>query len=71
MWNNIINAWWPLVFYPAPDAPSFKRGMIALIAVSLATLLVTWLVWWLEKREKQEKLVGEEAHQFKEAITTK
>lgn len=51
MWNNAINAWWPLVFYPATDAPRFHRGMIALICVSVATLGVTWLVWYLERRE--------------------
>ena len=51
MWNNVINAWWQLVFYPATDAPRFHKGMIALIAVSVATLIVTWLVWYLERRE--------------------
>ncbi|GLB33663.1 putative MFS general substrate transporter [Lyophyllum shimeji] len=31
MWNNVINAWWPLLFYRATDAPRFKKGMIAMI----------------------------------------
>ncbi|KAF8524212.1 major facilitator superfamily domain-containing protein [Gautieria morchelliformis] len=53
MWNNVINAWWPLVFYPATDAPRFKKGMYAMIGVCIATLVVTWAVWWLEKREKR------------------
>lgn len=53
MWNNVINAWWPLVFYPATDAPRFKKGMIAMLAVAAATLIVTWLVWYLERREKR------------------
>ncbi|KAG7449348.1 MFS general substrate transporter [Guyanagaster necrorhizus] len=52
MWNNVINAWWPLVFYLATDAPRFHRGMIAMICVSGATLGVTGLVWYLERREK-------------------
>lgn len=52
MWNNVINAWWPLVFYPATDAPRFKKGMYAMIGVCIATLVVTWAVWWMEKREK-------------------
>ncbi|KAG6911707.1 hypothetical protein DXG01_007957 [Tephrocybe rancida] len=52
MWNNAINAWWPLLFYKATDAPRFTKGMIAMICVSVATLGVTWLVWYLEKREK-------------------
>lgn len=52
MFNNVINAWWPLLFYAAPDAPKFTKGMITLICVSVATLGVTALVWWLERREK-------------------
>lgn len=51
MWNNIVNAWWPLLFYPATDAPRFRNGMIAMICVCIATLGVTWLVWYLERRE--------------------
>ncbi|KAK0190863.1 MFS general substrate transporter [Armillaria mellea] len=59
MWNNVINAWWPLVFYPATDAPRFHKGMIAMICVSFATLGVTGLVWYLERREKKaEKKVS-------------
>lgn len=53
MWNNVINAWWPLVFYPATDAPRFTKGMWAMIGTCLATLAVTWLVWYLERREKR------------------
>ncbi|KAF9055086.1 MFS general substrate transporter [Hymenopellis radicata] len=55
MWNNVINAWWSLVFYPATDAPKFHKGMIAMICASVATLGVTWLVWYLEKRENRMK----------------
>lgn len=53
MWNNAVNAWWPLLFYPATDAPRFKRGMIAMICTCAATLGVTWLVWYLERREQR------------------
>ncbi|TCD66946.1 hypothetical protein EIP91_000724 [Steccherinum ochraceum] len=56
MWNNVINAWWPLVFYPATDAPRFTKGMWAMIGVAIATLGVTWLVWDLERREKRGTL---------------
>lgn len=51
----MINAWWPLVFYPATDAPRFHKGTIAMICVSVATLGVTGLVWYLERRENREK----------------
>ncbi|KAF5393750.1 hypothetical protein D9757_000155 [Collybiopsis confluens] len=51
MWNNVVNAWWSIVFYPATDAPKFTKGMIAMIAICVATLAVTALVWYLEGRE--------------------
>jgi ACS family pantothenate transporter-like MFS transporter len=51
MWNNVVNAWWPLVFYSATDAPKFHKGMIAMLCTCVATLGVTWLVWFLERRE--------------------
>ena len=55
MWNNVINAWWPLIFYPATDAPRFTKGMWAMIGTALATLLVTALVYYLERREKRQR----------------
>lgn len=58
MWNNVVNAWWPLVFYPATDAPWFVKGMWAMIGTSVATLVVTWFVWYMERREKRLELRG-------------
>ncbi|KAG6837968.1 hypothetical protein H0H93_008362 [Arthromyces matolae] len=55
MWNNVVNAWWPLLFYKATDAPRFTKGMIAMICVSVATLAVTWFVWYMERREHKVK----------------
>jgi len=51
MCNNIVNAWWSIVFYPATDAPRFRKGMIAMLCVCVATLGITWLVYHLERRE--------------------
>ncbi|KAF8450361.1 hypothetical protein L210DRAFT_3520368 [Boletus edulis BED1] len=53
MWNNAVNAWWPLLFYPATDAPRFTTGMITMICTCGATLVITWLVWYLERRERE------------------
>jgi len=58
MFNNVINAWWPLLFYSAADAPRFTKGTITLICVSVATLFVTFVVWALERREKRRVGVG-------------
>jgi hypothetical protein len=58
MWNNVVNAWWPLIFYKATDAPKFYRGMWAMIGACIATLLVTGLVWYMERREWRIRGVG-------------
>ena len=55
MWNNVVNAWWQLVFYPATDAPRFRKGMIAMICTCVATLVVTALVWYLERQERMRR----------------
>ena len=55
MWNNVVNAWWPLLFYPATDAPRFHKGMITMICTCAATLCVTALVWYLERREVRKR----------------
>ncbi|KAK2466374.1 hypothetical protein APHAL10511_002016 [Amanita phalloides] len=55
MWNNVVNAWWSIVFYPATDAPRFQKGMIAMLCICAATMAVTWLVRCLEKRENQQR----------------
>ncbi|OSX59270.1 hypothetical protein POSPLADRAFT_1150355 [Postia placenta MAD-698-R-SB12] len=60
MWNNVINAWWPLIFYPATDAPKFRKGMWAMIGTGVATLMVTFFVWYMERREKMSHPVLEE-----------
>ena len=59
MWNNVVNAWWSLVLYTATDAPRFTKGMWSMIGVSIATLIITWLVWYLERREKRIKSKSE------------
>ncbi|KAI6047316.1 major facilitator superfamily domain-containing protein [Pisolithus marmoratus] len=53
MWNNVVNAWWPLVFYPATDAPRFKTGMITMLCTCIATVATTFLVRYLERREQR------------------
>ncbi|KAJ3575155.1 hypothetical protein NP233_g1289 [Leucocoprinus birnbaumii] len=62
MWNNVVNAWWSIVFYPATDAPRFHKGMIALLCISVATLGVTHLVYYLEQRERRRRRAAQDAH---------
>lgn len=55
MWNNVVNAWWPLLFYKATDAPRFRAGMITMICTCVATLAVTGGVWYFERRERRRR----------------
>lgn len=43
------------MFYPATDAPRFRRGMIAMLCICVATLGITWLVYYLECRERHSR----------------
>jgi len=53
--NNAINAWWSIVFYSADDAPWFRNGMWAMIAMSIALIVwaagLTYVVWKDEKSD--------------------
>ncbi|KAF8165190.1 major facilitator superfamily domain-containing protein, partial [Crassisporium funariophilum] len=60
MWNNVVNAWWSFVFYPATDAPRFRNGMIAMICVCVATLGITWVVYYLEREELRTRVKSAE-----------
>ncbi|KAG5977283.1 hypothetical protein E4U55_006907 [Claviceps digitariae] len=56
--NNAINAWWSIVFYGASMAPWFVRGMWAMIATSIALILWTAGLSWLDWRNKKRMGVG-------------
>ncbi|PGH01800.1 hypothetical protein AJ80_08967 [Polytolypa hystricis UAMH7299] len=71
MGSNVINAWWPLVFYAADMAPWFTRGMYAMIGCSIAMAIWTAGVVWFsvrdEKREAFERSNAEEVLEKAEA----
>ncbi|KAI5296583.1 hypothetical protein KEM52_006204 [Ascosphaera acerosa] len=58
--SNAVNAWWCILFYSADMAPGFRRGMWAMIGVSIAMLVWTAVVAHLDQRplqaESQETL---------------
>ncbi|KAF2661865.1 pantothenate transporter-like protein [Lophiostoma macrostomum CBS 122681] len=59
MGSNAINAWWSIVFYSADLAPQFTRGMIAMIAVSIAMAAWTALTVFMHVRtEKRRDIEG-------------
>lgn len=48
-----VNAWLPLLTYPAKRAPRFKRGFTFSACAFVAQGAITALVAWLWKREKK------------------
>ncbi|KAK5631928.1 hypothetical protein RRF57_007642 [Xylaria bambusicola] len=52
--SNVINAWWTIVFYGASMAPWFRRGMWAMIAVSIALVIWTAGLSYFTARHERE-----------------
>lgn len=50
-----FSTWVPLLTYPAQQAPRFKKGFIFSTCAFVAQFGVTWLVWWLQRREGRRK----------------
>ncbi|KXH62541.1 hypothetical protein CNYM01_01752 [Colletotrichum nymphaeae SA-01] len=54
--GNCFQAWWPLIFYRADDAPEFKKGMIAMIAVGTTMAIWVTVLILVEKRRAKTEL---------------
>lgn len=50
-----FNAWLPLLTFPATDGPQFRRGFVFSTSAFTAQAVITWTVWFLWRREKQQK----------------
>ncbi|PWY85863.1 pantothenate transporter [Aspergillus sclerotioniger CBS 115572] len=50
--------WWPLIFYPATDAPNFRKGYIASLVTGALTLPFIGLIAYLEKRDTARGIIG-------------
>ncbi|KAL4783649.1 major facilitator superfamily domain-containing protein [Aspergillus varians] len=55
--GNCFQAWWPLVFFRADDAPDFTRGMYSLIAVGIALAIWTTVLMWADRRHAAQTIV--------------
>ncbi|KAK2740134.1 hypothetical protein FQN57_006249 [Myotisia sp. PD_48] len=60
MGNNVINAWWSILFYSASDAPWFTSGMWAMIGCSIAMAIWTAVVMWFARREEKQDALNQE-----------
>ncbi|PWY67948.1 MFS general substrate transporter [Aspergillus heteromorphus CBS 117.55] len=50
--------WWPLIFYPATDAPHFRKGYIASLVTGALTLPLVGVIAYLEKRDTARGIIG-------------
>ena len=53
LFSNAANAWWSIVFYSANFAPRFKRGMWAMIGVSVALAAWALAIRWFQERDRK------------------
>ncbi|XDG02537.1 hypothetical protein ABKA04_002152 [Annulohypoxylon sp. FPYF3050] len=52
--GNVFQAWWPLIFYRADDAPDFTRGMYALIGIGVAMAIWVTVMLYLEQHHAKK-----------------
>ncbi|RAL08071.1 MFS general substrate transporter [Aspergillus homomorphus CBS 101889] len=50
--------WWPLIFFPATDAPNFHKGYIASLVTGALTIPFIGLIAYLEKRDLARGRIG-------------
>ncbi|KAJ5631170.1 pantothenate transporter [Penicillium longicatenatum] len=51
-------SWWPLIFYPATDAPDFRKGYIASLVTGTLTLPFIAIIAYLERRDTARGIIG-------------
>ncbi|KAF7305086.1 MFS general substrate transporter [Mycena kentingensis (nom. inval.)] len=61
MMSNAFNAWWSIVFFPANEAPRWRRGMISIIVLVPIMIILTVGARVLQLRDqKQATVEGED-----------
>lgn len=50
-----VNAWLPYLVFPAVDAPRFSKGFVFSTVMFAAQGAVTWIVWFMHRRELRQK----------------
>lgn len=53
-----FSIWWPLIFFPATDAPDFRKGYIASLITGALTLPFIGVIAYLEKRDRTKGAIG-------------
>jgi len=50
-----VNAWLPYLVFPAVDSPRFHKGFVFASCMFVAQAVITWAVWYMQKREGRKK----------------
>lgn len=59
-------SWWPIIFYPVTDAPSYEKGYIASLVTGALSIPVILLITLLEKRGRARGEIGRVAAEEEE-----
>ncbi|GJC86390.1 pantothenate transporter liz1 [Colletotrichum liriopes] len=54
--GNCFQAWWPLIFFRADDAPEFRKGMVAMIAVGSAMMIWVTVLVFMDRRLSNKQI---------------
>lgn len=51
-------SWWPLIFYPATDAPNYHKGYVASLVTGSLTIPLVGLIALLERKGREQGTIG-------------
>ncbi|KAJ7097841.1 MFS general substrate transporter [Mycena belliarum] len=66
MMSNAFNAWWSIVFFPANDAPTWRKGMISIIVLAPIMVILTIGTRILQQREQRDQQRSQTAESYVE-----
>jgi len=53
MMSNAFNAWWPIVFFPANEAPRWRKGLISIIVLAPIMVIITMTARMQQLRQER------------------
>lgn len=53
MFGGAVNAWWSLIFFNVSTAPEYKKGCYSIIATSVSTAILAYIIRYLQLRDSK------------------
>ncbi|KAK7020533.1 MFS general substrate transporter [Favolaschia claudopus] len=71
--SNAVNAWWSIVFFPANEAPRWRKGMISIIVLVPILVLLTIGTRFLQLRDQRraDPMETQRAHSAQQPTDSK